>query len=109
MKKSLAISSVESKALIQERLVEKFVQQNLPPKTLKQNKISGMGEFTDRYREIEYCAAETPAMGTVDILYTTRFFNSIRRLSVPVNARFFVFFTRNEMDDYKVAWSSSLS
>ena len=36
------ITSVESRAAFRQKFVEKFVQQNLPPKSQKQNKISGM-------------------------------------------------------------------
>jgi hypothetical protein len=109
MKKPLGISSVESNAAFQEKLVEKFVQQNLPPKAVHQNKISGMGRFTNRFKEIECCAAETPLIGKVEIFFTTGFFSTMRAISVPVNSRFFVFCARDDKDDYKVAWSSSLS
>lgn len=109
MKKISGISSVESKADFRQELVEKFVQQNLPPKRLTQNKFSGMGRFSETYREIECCAAETPAMGTVEIFYTPKFYSTIRRISVPVNSRFFVFFSRDETDEYRVTCSSSLS
>ncbi len=103
------ITSVESKASFRQKLVEKFVQQNLPPKELKQNKISGMGKFAERFKEIEYCAAETPVIGNVEILSITKFFNAIRNISIPVKSRFFVFCTRNDKEEYKVSWSCSLS
>lgn len=103
------ITSVESKASYRQKLVEKFVQQNLPPKSLKQNKISGMDEFAIRFKEIECCAAETPVIGIVEILLTSKYFNTISSISVPVNSRFLVVCTRDDEDDYKVAWSCSLS
>ena len=109
MKKISGIKSVESKAGFQQRLLEKFVQDNLPSKMLKQNNIYGMGEFTELYKEIESCAAETPVNGTVEIFFETTNQNSVRRISVPVISRFFVFCIRDEMDDFKVAWSCSLS
>lgn len=109
MKKSPAISLVESKAAFQEELVEKFVQQNLPPKAPRENKISGMGNFTNRYKEIECCAAETPVIGNLEIFITTGFFNTISGITVPVSSRFFVFCARDDKNDYKVACSSSLS
>jgi hypothetical protein len=109
MKKSPAINSVESKAGFQQKLVEKFVQQNLPAKGNRQNKISGMGSFADRYQEIECCAAETPVIGTVEIFFSPGYFSSVRGISIPVSSRFFVFCARNDNDDYKVAWSSSLT
>jgi hypothetical protein len=109
MKKSPGITSVESKAAFREKLVEKFVQHNLPPKATKQNKISGMGNFANRHKEIECCAAETPVIGKLEIFFTTGFFNTMRTISVPVHSRFFVFCARDDKDEYKVAWSSSLS
>lgn len=109
MKTVTNITSVESKAAFQERLLEKFVQQNLPPKVFSNNKISGMGNFTNQFREIESCAAETPVNGTVEIFFTTTTPDATRRLSVPIYSRFFVYCTRDDKDDYKVSWSSSLS
>lgn len=109
MKKSPGITSVESKVSFRQKLVEKFVQQNLPPKSLKQNKISGMGEFSTHFKEIECCAAEAPVIGNVDILLTTKYYDAVNSISIPVNSRFLVVCTRNDEDDYKVAWSSSLS
>jgi len=109
MKKSPGITSVQSKVSFRQKLVEKFVQQNLPPKSLKQNKISGMGEFSIRFKEFECCAAETPVIGSVDILLATKYFDAVNSISIPVNSRFLVVCTRDEEDDYKVAWSCSLS
>jgi len=104
------ISLVESKAGFQQKLLEKFVQDNLPSNMQKENNISGMGEFTELYKEIESCAAETPVNGTVEIFFeTTTERNALRRISVPVMSRFFVYCTRDELDNYKVAWSGSLS
>jgi hypothetical protein len=109
MKNLSNITSVESKAAFQEELLEKFVQENLPPKEYKQNKISRMGGFTARYKEIEYCAAETPVDGVVEIFYTTDRPGLEHGISVPVGSRFIVFCARDDQDDYKVAWSCSLS
>ena len=109
MKTSPGITSVESKASFRQKLVEKFVQQNLPPKECKQNKICGMGAFAERFKEIEYCAAETPVIGNVEIFSITKFFNAIHNISIPVKSRFLVFCTRNDYEEYKVAWSCSLS
>lgn len=103
------ISLVESKAGFQQKLLEKFVQDNLPSSMQKENNISGMGTFTEQYKEIESCAAETPVNGTVEIFFETTEPNALRRISVPVTSRFFVYCTRDEMDNYKVAWSGSLS
>jgi len=103
------ISLVESKAGFQQKLLEKFVQDNLPSHMQKENNISGMGTFTENYKEIESCAAETPVNGTVEIFFETNGPNALRRISVPVMSRFFVYCTRDEMDNYKVAWSGSLS
>jgi hypothetical protein len=108
MKKPLDITSVESKADFRQKFVEKFVQQNLPPKLIRQNKISGMGGFANRFKEIEFCAAETPVIGSVEIFLTPGHFSTIR-LSVPANSRFFVFCIRDDQDNYRVALSCSLS
>jgi hypothetical protein len=109
MKKISDIASVESKAAFQERLLEKFVQDNLPSRRKMQNKLVGLGDFSLRYKEIESCAAETPVNGTVEIFFETNDPDALRRLSVPAISRFFVFCTRNEMTDYKITSSSSLS
>ncbi|HLG39306.1 MAG TPA: hypothetical protein VI461_06545 [Chitinophagaceae bacterium] len=109
MKKVSDIASVETRAGFQEQLVEKFVQDNLPPRTIKQNSISGLGIFSAEYREIECCAAELPVNGTVEIFLTGMERSGIRRFNIPVISRFIVFCTREENRDYKVAWSNSLS
>ena len=103
------IALVESNAGFQQRLLERFVQDNLPSTFQKRNKISGMGTFTEQYKEIESCAAETPVNGTVEIFFETGSPDAVRRLSIPVMSRFFVFCTRDEADEYKVAWTGSLS
>lgn len=103
------IASVESKAGFQEMLLEKFVQQNLPPKMLKQSKLSGMTRFTEQYKEIEYCAAETPVTGTIEIFYAPARREGLKRSSIPVTSRFIVFCVRNNDHDYKVSCSCSLS
>jgi hypothetical protein len=109
MKRPPAITSVESKAAFREKLVEKFVQQNLPPRAIKQNKISGMGGFAFGFKEIESCAAETPVIGTVEIFFFPKYFSTLRSASIPVTSRFFIFCTRDDSNEYKVSWSSSLS
>ena len=104
------ISLVETKAGFQQRLLEKFVQDNLPGNNQRQNNIAGLGAFAEKFKEIESCAAETPVNGTVEIFFeTTTERNALRRISVPVMSRFFVYCTRDELDNYKVAWSGSLS
>jgi hypothetical protein len=109
MKKTSGITSVETKAGFREHLIEKFVQQNLPPKESRKSKISGMGGFSQQYKDIECCAAETPVNGTVEIFMATNSPEGLRRISVPVVSRFIVFCSREESKDYKVAWSCSLS
>jgi hypothetical protein len=109
MKRFLNITAVETKATLQERLVEKFVQQNLPPKTVKQEKLIGLGTFATGHKEIEVCAAELPVNGAIEIFFVAKGAEVVRRVNHPVNARFIVFCTREEGNDYKCAWSSSLS
>lgn len=109
MKRISEITSVESKAAFQKELLEKFVQENLPSASKKQNKMNGMGQFADYYKTIESCAAETPVNGTVEIFFESDDPFGLRRISVPVNSRFFVFCTRSEMENYKVTCSCSLS
>jgi hypothetical protein len=109
MKRFLNITSVETKATLQERMIEKFVQQNLPRKILTRDKLSGMGDFADTNKEIECCAAELPVNGTVEILFVVKNVEVIRRINHPVTSRFIVFCTREQDNDYKVAWSCSLS
>ena len=109
MKKFSGITSVESKASFRERMVEKFVKNNLPPVAVKENKISGMGRFAGMYKEIEYCAAELPVNGCVDILVSPVNASGIKRISAPVTSRFIVFCTREDDSDYKVSCSCSLS
>jgi len=102
------IALVESYAGFHQKLLEKFVQDNLPSNMQKPGNINGMGIFAEQYKEIESCAAETPVNGTVEIFETSGR-DAIRRISVPVMSRFFVFCTRDETDNYKVSWVSSLS
>lgn len=109
MKKTAAITSVESKAGFPERLLEKFVQDNLPARTIVKYRTSGMGAFNEMYNEIESCAAETPIGGSVEIFFGPGKRNAAQCISVPVNSRFFVFCTREEFNPYRVAWSCSLS
>ncbi len=109
MEKLSNITSVESKASFQERMVEKFVQQNLPPKLSKENSVSGIGILSAQYNEIECCAAELPVNGTVEIFFEEKNPDAIRGISIPSSSRFIVFCTREEKNDYKVTWSCSLS
>jgi len=109
MEKLSNITSVESKASFQERMVERFVQQNLPPKLMKENKISGIGSLRGKYTEIESCAAELPVNGTVEIFFEQRYPAGIRGISIPASSRLIVFCTREANNEYRVTWSSSLS
>jgi hypothetical protein len=109
MKKVPNITSVENRTGFRERLVEKFVQQNLPPSIRKKSRLSGMGRFTERFKEIEYCAAETPVEGTIKISFAPKHSITRRRICASIDSRFFVFFTRDDRSDYQVAWSCSLS
>ena len=68
-----------------------------------------MGDFNTTYKEIESCAAETPVNGLVEIFYMDDSPDEAKCLRVPVSSRFFVFCTRNEIVNYRVAWSCSLS
>lgn len=110
MKRLSEITAVKSKAGFHERMIEDFVQQNLPArKTSCSDKLVGMGSFTSNYKEIESCAAETPVNGPVEIFYMADSRDEAKCLRVPVNSRFFVYCTRNEIANYRVAWSCSLS
>ncbi len=109
MEKLSNITSVESKASFQERIVEKFVQQNLPPKLMKGNKMPAIGNLAAKYNEIECCAAELPVIGPVDIFFKIKNPSGLRGISIPTSSRFIVFCTREERNDYKVTWSCSLS
>jgi hypothetical protein len=109
MKRTSEITSVESKAAFHERLLEKFVQDNLPSKFNYESRLAGMGQFNLNYKEIESCAAETPVNGTIEIFFEADNPFALRRLSVPVSSRFFVFCTRDENENYKVTCSCSLS
>jgi len=109
VKKTLSIRSVQSKAAFQEKLLEKFVQENLPLNGKKESQIDGMGDFSFRYKEIESCAAETPVNGIIEISFETNSSEALTRLSIPAVSRFFVFCTRDDVNDYKVTCSWSLS
>ena len=109
MKKTIGIASVESKAAFQEKLLEKFVQDNLPSRRKRKSKIADLGNFSLRYKEVESCAAETPVFGSIEIFFETNNHDGLKRISVPANSRFFVLCTRDEMSDYKVTASRSLS
>jgi hypothetical protein len=110
MRQTEKICSVESKAVLRKKHIERFVQENLPPRTSKQSRISSMGGFSERYAEVECCAAESPVIGTVEIMVDSgELFNTIKCISVPVSSRFFVFCTRDMKDDYRVTCCHSLS
>jgi hypothetical protein len=109
MKRLANITSVELKTGFREKMVEKFLRKNLPPGVPKQNKINGMGFITDRYEEVEFCAAELPVQGIAEVLFATKDTGDIHRVTHPVVSRFIVFCIRKENSDYKVAWSCSLS
>ena len=109
MKKTKPITSVTSRAAFREHLVEKFVQQNLPPRNPRKSRIKGMGRFAENYRDFEICAAETPVVGNLELFTAPEWWGGIRCINVPVVSRFIVFCTREERRSYKVAWSASLS
>lgn len=110
MRQSERICSVESKAILRKKHIERFVQENLPPRTSKRSRIGSMKGFSERYTEIECCAAESPVIGTVEIMVDSgELFNTTKCISTPVCSRFFVFCTRDMKDDYRVTCSHSLS
>lgn len=109
MKKSSNIASVETKTGLQERQIELFVKNNLPPKLFPNNKLAGMGNFADTHTDIECCAAELPVNGIVEFFLSVGNSGSLKRMGYPVNSRFIVFCTRQEIEDFKVAWICSLS
>ena len=110
MRPTERICSVESKVLLHKKHIERFVQENLPPRTPRGSRISSMGGFSERYTEIECCAAESPVTGTVEIVIDSgELFNTIKCIKVPVSSRFFVFCTRDMRNDYRVTCSHSLS
>ncbi len=109
MKRFSNITSVETKATLQERMVEKFIQQNLPRKTAPLDKLTGLGSFADSNKEFECCAAELPVNGTVEIFFIVKDAELVRRITHPISSRFIVFCTREQDNDYKCAWSCSLS
>jgi hypothetical protein len=101
------ITFVETTAGFEETVIENFIKNNLPPIAGKESKTSGMGNFNVLYKEIDWCAAETPVRGTIELFFTTK--NTLRRISVPALSRFIVFCSWKENNDYKVTWSCSLS
>ena len=109
MKRLSEITAVKSKASFPERMIEEFVQKNLPVKLRQSNRLSGMGGFNTTYKEIESCAAETPVNGPVEIFYMADSRDEAKCLRILVSSRFFVYCTRNEKANYRVAWSCSLS
>jgi hypothetical protein len=106
MKRSSNIASVETKAGFEERQIELFVKNNLPPKLYPNNKLAGMGSFAVSHNDIECCAAELPVKGIVEFFLNA---GALRRIDHAVTSRFIVFCTRQKMEEYKVAWICSLS
>lgn len=109
MKKSSNIALVETKTGFQEKHIELFIKNNLPPKLFPNNKLAGMGTFAQSHTDIECCAAELPVNGLVEFFLSVENSGSLRRIGHPVTARFIVFCTREQMEDYKVSWVCSLS
>ncbi len=109
MKKSPNIASVETKTGFHESQIELFVKNNLPPKLIPNNKLAGMGNFAQTHKDIECCAAELPVNGIVEFFLSVENSGSLRRIGHPVTSRFIVLCTRQEIEDYKVAWICSLS
>jgi hypothetical protein len=109
MKKSSNIASVETKTGLQESQIELFVKNNLPPKLFPNNKLAGMGNFAQMHTDIECCAAELPVNGIVEFFLSVEDSGSLKRIGYPVTSRFIVFCSRQEVEDYKVAWICSLS
>lgn len=109
MKGTKSINSVKSKARFHEQVVERYLQNNLPPSSLEKTKIAGLGNFSLGYQEIEFCAAETPVFGSIEIVLHPDFSILIDKIIIPVTSRFFVSCVRDKGSAYKVAASASLS
>ncbi|MDP4264884.1 MAG: hypothetical protein Q8941_20315 [Bacteroidota bacterium] len=112
MKKNSGITSVEARTGFREKMIEKYVKKNLPPRAPKESKTYGMGGFAARFREMEFCAAELPVNGSVEIFFTgsdSYRKDPVKRVSHPVTSRFIVFCSREDNLDYKVSWTCSLS
>lgn len=106
MKKTKGITSVESRAVFHEEAFEDFINSAMPHKNLLRDKRS---EFSEDFRNIEWCGAYVPFNGTVDILTTVRRTDDIKRLSIPVTSAFLVICTKEDDGKYKIAWSCSMS
>lgn len=109
MKGIKSINSVKSKAKFHEQVVERYLQNNLPPTSLGKRKTSRLGSFGMSYQEIEFCAAETPVFGSIEIVLHPDYSPIIDKIVIPVNSRFFVSCVRDKNSAYKVAASASLS
>lgn len=109
MKTSTGITLVESNVQFEEKLLEDFVNSSYVYKPVRERKSSEQTIFSETYSSVNCCFAQLPGCGTVDIVATTPDPGMLQHICIPSISMFLVICTRNEVGNYKVTWSCSMS
>ena len=109
MKESSGITLVESSVQFEEKLLEDFVNSSYVYKPVRDRALNEQMMFSNTYVSMNCCFAQLPGAGTVDIVATTENPGMLQHISIPAASMFLVICTRNEMGNYRVTWSCSMS
>ena len=109
MKEPIGITLVESNVLFEEQLLEDFVNSSYVYKSVRERSSQEESIHSNKYVSLNCCFAQLPGNGTVDIVAATEEPGMFLHVSVPSASMFLVICTRNEIGNYKVTWSSSMS
>ena len=102
MKKTTAITSIDSRINYHEQMLVDFVNRNLADHVgLDEN------EFSGDYTSLNWASTDIPVAGSLDMVYTGT--DCLERISLPVQSYFFITCTKDKSGYCRVGWSSSLS
>lgn len=108
MKKSTGITGLKSKISFPKRMLRKLVSSKSVGKSVNK-KDEWKNRFSADYEYIECASILLPVEGRLDILLEAKHPETLCRISIPVQSGFLITCTKQEVDNYKVTWVSSLS
>lgn len=108
MKKSTGITGIKSKISFPKRMLRKLVSSKSVDNSVNK-KNEWKNRFSADYEYIECSSILLPVEGRLDILLEATHPESLCRISIPVQSGFLITCTKQEVDNYKVTWVSSLS
>jgi hypothetical protein len=102
--KKIAITAIESKTVLAERMIEDHVNSMHHP-----NRTVGGKDLLKNFMNINWCSESCLAEGTLEIDFHSGNRKIMKHINIPVITNFWVVCTKEKDMPYKITWSSSLS